>query len=125
MDRAGRRRPEIPLGSGIAVHVGVPEPDPNRPRAEARNLDAFIAALSCAALVLSLLVVVGQPIRTADFWWHLHLGEQYATHGPWLTEDPLLHTATGPPAPAAWLSGIALHAVHSGGAAAATGSAGV
>lgn len=45
-------------------------------------------------------------------WWHLALGRAYAVQGPWLDADPLLYTATGPPAPAAWLADLFLYGVH-------------
>jgi len=66
-----------------------------------------------SALVIAGLVVVaaGQPLFAEDTWWHLGMGEVYARAGPWLNEDPFLFTATGPPAPAAWLADVALHRV--------------
>jgi len=64
--------------------------------------------VSLVALAGLLLVAAGQPIFTDDIWWHLALGEAYAQQGPWLEEDPLLFTAPGPPAPAAWLADLAL-----------------
>ncbi len=59
-----------------------------------------------------MLVSAGQPLFTEDTWWHLSMGERYAAEGPWLSADPLLHTATGPPAPAAWLTALGLHGVE-------------
>ncbi len=67
---------------------------------------------ACAAL---LLVAVGQPIFSDDAWWHLALGAAYAQQGPWLAEDPLLFTATGPPPPLSWLADRLLHAVVASG----------
>jgi hypothetical protein len=67
------------------------------------------AALAVGAL---LLVSAGQPIFSEDTWWHLSMGEAYARAGPWLPSDPLLHTAKAPPAPAAWLFDLGLHAVQ-------------
>lgn len=64
-----------------------------------------------AVLVLTLLSA-GQPLFTDDLWWHLALGEAYAQQGPWLERDPLLFTAAGPPAPAAWLTDLALSSVE-------------
>jgi len=64
---------------------------------------AIVAAL--------LLAAAAQPLQTDDAWWHLALGRAYAAHGPWLESDPLLHTAAGPPAPAAWLADLTLYAV--------------
>jgi hypothetical protein len=58
------------------------------------------------------LVAAAQPLVAEDTWWHLAIGRAYAASGPWLSADPLLHTATGPPAPAAWASDVALHAVE-------------
>lgn len=62
-----------------------------------------------------LLVAVGQPLFTDDLWWHLALGTAYAQEGLRLAADPLLFTAPGPPAPAAWLSDLALSGVERGG----------
>lgn len=67
------------------------------------------AALALAAL---LLVAAGQPLFAEDTWWHLGMGEAYAASGPWLAQDPFLFTAPGPPAPAAWLSDVALYGVE-------------
>jgi len=58
-----------------------------------------VAALGCGLV----LVAAGQPIFTDDVWWHLALGQAYLDHGPWLTQDPLLFTAMGPPPPTSWL----------------------
>jgi hypothetical protein len=60
----------------------------------------------------TLLVISAAPLFTDDLWWHLGLGRAYASFGPWLAEDPLLYTATSAPAPAAWLSDLALYGVH-------------
>ncbi len=77
---------------------------------------SFAALFMLAAL---LLIAVGQPLFTDDTWWHLALGRAYAQVGPWLTRDPLLFTAPGPPVPAAWLADLLLHATqHFGGFAA-------
>jgi len=56
----------------------------------------------------------GQPIFGEDTWLRLSLGEAYASAGPWLPADPLLFAASGPPAPAAWLSDLALRGVERG-----------
>jgi hypothetical protein len=58
------------------------------------------------------LVSAGQPLFSEDTWWHLAMGAAYAAEGPWLEADPLRHTATEPPAPAAWLADLALHGVE-------------
>jgi hypothetical protein len=61
-------------------------------------------------LCVALLVLVGRPLATDDLWWHLALGREYASHGPWLPEDPLYHTtANQPTVPHEWLYQIALH----------------
>ncbi|MFT5695478.1 MAG: hypothetical protein ACI9QQ_001456, partial [Myxococcota bacterium] len=59
------------------------------------------------------LIAVGQPIFTEDTWWHLSMGRAYASVGPWLSADPNLFTAIGPPAPAAWLASLSLHGIQS------------
>jgi hypothetical protein len=77
-------------------------------------LPTLLAGFAALALFALLLVAVGQPIFTDDVWWHLALGRAYALDGPWLAADPLLYTAAGPPAPAAWLADLALHGVERG-----------
>jgi hypothetical protein len=57
------------------------------------------------------LVAAAQPLQTDDAWWHLALGRAYASAGPWLPADPLLHTATAAPEPTAWLFDLGLYAV--------------
>jgi hypothetical protein len=74
----------------------------------ATRLPELLAHAGFAALAALLLLAVGQPLYTDDAWWHLALGEAYAHEGPRLEADPLLFTAPGPPAPAAWLSDVAL-----------------
>jgi hypothetical protein len=69
--------------------------------------------LGAGAVLLLLFVAVGQPLFTDDLWWHLALGERYAASGPWLESDPFLFTASGPPAPAAWLADVLFYAVQS------------
>lgn len=64
------------------------------------------AVLGCGLVLLA----VGQPIWTDDIWWHLALGESYLSQGPWLTHDPLLFTALGPPPPTSWLMSAGLRA---------------
>ncbi len=73
-----------------------------------------VASHATLLVVLGLmLVAAGQPLFTDDLWWHLALGQAYTQEGPWLAADPLLFTALGPPAPAAWLSDVTLAAVES------------
>ncbi len=70
-----------------------------------------LAHAAAAAVALLLLAALARPLSTDDLWWHLGLGERYLDEGPWLRADPMLHTATRPPPPAAWLSDAALAAV--------------
>jgi hypothetical protein len=72
---------------------------------------AVVAATAAIVACALLLLAVGQPIFTDDVWWHLAFGRAFAEHGPWLTDDPLLFDAAGPPAPASWLADLALHGV--------------
>lgn len=77
----------------------------------APGMSRIVAVLARApAFVLLALVVLaaGQPLVTDDLWWHLALGDAYASAGPWLAEDPLLFTAEAAPAPASWLADLAL-----------------
>jgi tetratricopeptide (TPR) repeat protein len=74
-------------------------------------LPAALAHAACLAVAALLLLAAAQPLFAEDTWWHLGMGEAYAAHGPWLAADPFLFTASGPPAPAAWASDVALHGV--------------
>ena len=76
------------------------------------RLPALLAHGGALAIALPLLAAAGQPIFAEDTWLHLALGRVYSAEGPWLAADPLLHTAAGPPAPAAWLFGVALHGLE-------------
>jgi hypothetical protein len=73
------------------------------------RIPTALALLSLAALVVLLLVVVGRPLATDDLWWHLALGERYASQGLQLDSDPLLHTVTEAPAAASWLFDVAAY----------------
>lgn len=80
---------------------------PIEQRAHSRIAESLVHA-GCLGVVGLLLISVGGPLATDDLWWHLELGELYRQFGPWLTEDPRLHTALGPPAPNAWLFDLGL-----------------
>ena len=68
--------------------------------------------LAVAVLFVGVLLAVGQPIITDDLWWHLAMGGHYAERGPWIDLDPFLYLSAEPPAPAAWLFGLGLHATE-------------
>src|SRR5262249_837931 len=99
-------RPERALPGSQAIPRALPL------AARAGSLVAHLAFAAISGLVIA---AAAQPLQTDDLWWHLALGRAYASHGPWLAEDPLLHTAPGPPAPAAWLADLGLHALGSAG----------
>jgi tetratricopeptide (TPR) repeat protein len=82
------------------------------PTRSAIQLPELLVHAGFFALAGLLLLAVGQPLFTDDAWWHLAFGEVYARQGPWLDHDPLLFTAPGPPAPAAWLADLALFGVE-------------
>lgn len=85
----------------------------NRKERRSSVLTALIAGIGLALVTIRLLHLVGGPIATDDLWWHLRLGEEYTSHGPWLEADPLLYTAVeGAPAPHAWLFGVTVSAVE-------------
>jgi hypothetical protein len=76
------------------------------------TLAAVLAACALASMVGLLLYLCGGTLDTSDLWWHLKMGEAYATQGPWPAGDPLLHTAHDQaPVQHEWLFGVALHAV--------------
>ena len=84
-----------------------------RSRTAANLLDLIgFGALAFAAL--HLLHLCGGPLATPDVWWHLAMGEVYATEGPWPEGgDPLLHTAhDAAPVQHEWLFGVALHGIE-------------
>ena len=71
------------------------------------------AAAGLLALGVLMLVSVAGPFYTDDGWWHLAAGEAFATHGPWLAEDPLLFTGReGGPVPHEWLFDVLLWELH-------------
>ena len=72
------------------------------------KLAPLVAAASALAACAAVVYVAAAPIHTADFWWHLALGELYASGGPWPGADPFTHTAERPPEPHAWLFDLAL-----------------
>jgi len=70
-----------------------------------------IALAALVAVAACVTYVAGGPISTDDAWWHLALGETYASEGPWPARDPLLHTAhADAPVQHEWLFDVALHA---------------
>lgn len=62
-------------------------------------------------LAARMVVLSSRPLYTDDLWWHLSLGEAYLSQGPWLTADPVLHSAESPPDPASWLADATLFAI--------------
>ena len=69
--------------------------------------------LSFAVLVLLVLYLAGRPLDTSDLWFHLKMGEVYASEGPWPGSEPLLHTAhADAPVQHEWLFGVAVHSVE-------------
>ena len=74
-----------------------------------RSVDV-LAGLSLLLVLVVLLWLVGRPLATDDLWWHLKLGEVYASQGPWVDEDPLYHTTQDQPTvPHEWLYQAGLH----------------
>ncbi len=76
------------------------------PLLHADRLPGWIAVGATTVLLGLLLVATGQPILSDDIWLHLSLGRAYAAEGPWLSADPLLAAAPGPPLPSAWLTDV-------------------
>ena len=86
---------------------------PNAPRATRPGIPIVVAALSLAFLVALVGVLAAGPLRTNDAWFHLKMGEIYATQGPWPDADPVLHTAhEDAPVQHEWLFGVALHVIE-------------
>ncbi len=75
-------------------------------------LPELLGHAAFAGVAILLLLAAGQPLLTDDTWLHLALGKAYAAEGPWLSADPLLARALGPPAPAAWLFDVGLFGVE-------------
>ena len=73
---------------------------------------SWLATGSIALLVALLLYLCGRPLATSDLWWHLAMGEVYATEGLWPAADPLLHTAhADAPIQHEWLFEVAVHGI--------------
>ena len=71
------------------------------------NTISVVTVLFVALLVL---IVCGRPLDRTDIWFHLKMGEVYATEGLWPSEDPMLHTAEGrAPVQHEWLFGVLAH----------------
>lgn len=86
---------------------------PNAPRATRPGIPIVVAALSLAFLVALVSILAAGPLRTNDAWFHLKMGEIYATQGPWPDADPVLHTAhEDAPVQHEWLFGVALHVIE-------------
>jgi hypothetical protein len=84
------------------------------PRASTQRAAAstFVAAASFGLILVLAVLLAGGPVATADFWWHLKMGEVYAAEGLWPTADPMLHTAhADAPIPHEWLFSVAMHAI--------------
>ena len=110
MDVPGRRRHSLQLARTLGLHsLRSGDPIARRVREATPRFLIHVAALAVCGLLLA---SVGQPLFAEDSWWHLAMGEVYAAQGPWLDSDPALHTASGPPAPAAWLADLGLYAVE-------------
>ena len=102
-----RRHPhhlEPGVDGGVPVRRSTPEPEAGSSWAASLTISAFLMLASAFA------ILVGRPLFTDDAWWHLALGRAFAAQGPWLEADPLLHTSSAPPVPAAWLSDVLLYA---------------
>ncbi|MEE3330972.1 MAG: hypothetical protein VX246_08895, partial [Myxococcota bacterium] len=69
---------------------------------------ALAGLLGVSAFVLYL---VGRPLGSDDLWWHLAYGRAHLEYGPFLTTDPLLHSAELPPSNGAWLFQIFTYSV--------------
>jgi hypothetical protein len=85
------------------------------PRAHFRpSPPALLAAAAALWLVGHIVYVAGGPIRTDDLWWHVRIGETYATEGPWPESEPLLYTAhEDAPVQHEWLFGVGVYGVDS------------
>jgi hypothetical protein len=69
----------------------------------------WVGGIALLAMAVSLVHLAARPLSTDDFWWHLKMGEIYATQGLALTGDPISHTATRAPDPHQWLFGVAVY----------------
>jgi len=68
-----------------------------------------LGATALGVLVVAMIHLAGRPLATDDFWWHLKMGEVYATGGLDLSVDPISFTAQKAPDPHQWLFGVALY----------------
>lgn len=100
--------------------TGTSPPGRTAGRSASRILQWSAAALAVVATTLlaaQVLHIGSAPIFTNDAWWHLAMGEVYAEQGPWISEDPFLHTAREDgPVPHEWLFEVVLHLIdrHAG-----------
>lgn len=80
---------------------------------------AVVLAIAAAALLCVAALTVataGRPLATEDLWFHLKMGEVYATQGLSPPTDPMLHTA-GSRAPVRheWLFGVLVFGIERAG----------
>ena len=86
---------------------------PTSPRRTPPGVTLAVGAMGTAFVVALTLYLAGAPTFTNDFWFHLKMGEVYASEGLWPDADPMLHTAL-PEAPVQheWLFGVMLSVVN-------------
>lgn len=91
----------------------LPEPVSHDDRASPASPVSLAAHLALLFVLGCILLLAAGPILTDDFWWHLAMGEAYASGGPWLAADPLLHTAhASGPVQHEWLFGVLVHTLE-------------
>jgi tetratricopeptide (TPR) repeat protein len=85
-----------------------PDPAPALPSRRDRA-PLVLAILSLSVFLLLLLPLVGRPLATDDLWFHLKMGEVYASETLWPEADPMLYTAGDRrPVQHEWLFGVAV-----------------
>lgn len=81
-------------------------------RASAR-FERGLARTAAALLLAVLIFLVGRPIATDDFWWHLALGRLFADGDPPIRPEPFFFTTPGQQTvPHEWLFQRGLFALH-------------
>jgi hypothetical protein len=74
-----------------------------------------LSAIGLALLVGLLLFLVGRPLATDDLWWHIAMGQVYATRTLWPRSDPMLFTSGDrTPMQHEWAFGAAVWALDQG-----------
>ncbi|MCP4035897.1 MAG: hypothetical protein GY733_03085, partial [bacterium] len=87
--------------------------DPGDFETDLRRVTCGLGFAALGFVTLLSLYLAAAPVFTNDFWFHLKMGEVYASEGLWPEADPMLHTAhEQAPVQHEWLFAVAIHGIE-------------